>query len=192
MKLASMRFKDYVWPHNPKTYEIGYSRDVAEHRVPFGNYILQDMGRRHRVLKGTGEFVGAGAYREFKKLATVFYDPTPGILVHPLWDAANAYFVALRLNQEPTEDYVSYSFEFWECYDLYRQGFTVPRSAPLSGVAGKQTALTAEEEWYTAAAGDCLSSIANDRGLSLSGLLALNPQIRNPNVLYVGDRIRVR
>ena len=189
MILSSMRFKDYVWPHNPRTYEICYSRDVAAHRVPFGNYVLQDMGRRHRVLRGEGEFVGSGAYREFKKLATVFYDPTPGILVHPLWDAANAYFVALRLNQEPTEDYVSYSFEFWECYDRYRTGLGAAQSPVPAAVLPVQPAA---EEWYTAVSGDCLWGIAQRSGLSLTELLALNPQIKNPNLLFVGDRVRVR
>ena len=34
--------------------------------------------------------------------------------VHPLWQTANAYFVSLRLEQEPRPDYVRYSFAFWE------------------------------------------------------------------------------
>ena len=188
MILSPMRFKDYVWPHNPRTYEIGYRRDVASHPIPFGNYVLQGMGRRHRVLRGAGEFVGPGAYQEFKKLATVFYDTTPGVLVHPLWDMAKAYFVSLQLNQEPTENYVSYSFEFWECCDLYREGLTlIPAGKTAQALAAENT----EEQWYTAVSGDCLWSIANRRGMSLAELLALNPQIKNPNLLYVGDRVRV-
>ncbi|MCC8091483.1 MAG: LysM peptidoglycan-binding domain-containing protein [Oscillospiraceae bacterium] len=189
MKLASMRFKDYVWPHNPKVYEIRYQRDVVSHRVPFGTYILQNMGRRNRVLRGEGEFAGADAYTEFKKLATVFYDGTPGVLVHPLWDAAMAYFTALHLKQEPTENYVAYDFEFWECYDGYSTGLTV-----LSGgeaVAG-ESGEAADTLYYTAVSGDCLWSIAAAYDLSLTGLLALNPQIRNPNLLAVGDTVRVR
>lgn len=191
MKLSSMRFKGYVWPHNPRTYEIGYQRDVAAHRVPFGNYILQGMGRRHRILRGEGEFVGPGAYAEFKKLATVFYDPTPGVLIHPLWDTAKAYFVSLRLNQEPTEDYVSYSFEFWECCDLYREGLQLLTKADAGTNADTADRKT-EEQYYTAVWGDCLLGIANANGLTMKELLALNPQIKNPNVLYVGDRVRVR
>lgn len=191
MKLSSMRFKDYVWPHNPRTYEISYQRDVALHRVPFGNYVLQGMGRRNRIMRGAGEFVGPDAYAEFKKLATVFYESTPGVLIHPLWDTTSAYFVSLRLNQEPTEEYVSYSFEFWECYDLYQNGLVKLKSGG-SATAALSAAASAEEEYYTAVWGDCLWSIANAYGLTLNGLLALNPQIKNPNVLYVGDRVRVR
>lgn len=189
MKLTPMRFKDYVWPHNPRVYEISYKRDIVSHRVPFGLYTLQNMGRQHRVLKGEGEFSGQGAYAEFKRLATVFYDPTPGVLAHPLWDTTRAYFVSLRLEQEPTEDYVKYAFEFWECYEDYETGLKEAVSAAQASAAAGDTA---EKEYYTAVYGDCLWSIAAGHGLSLEELLALNPQVKNPNILYVGDVIRVR
>ena len=194
MKLSSMRFKDYVWPHNPRTYEISYQRDVALHRVPFGNYVLQGMGRRNRIMRGAGEFVGPGAYAEFKKLATVFYETTPGVLIHPLWDTTSAYFVSLRLNQEPTEEYVSYSFEFWECFDSYQSGLVKLKNegAGEKAAAPEKAAAAADEEYYTAVWGDCLWNIAIAHGLTLNELLALNPQIKNPNLLYVGDRVRVR
>lgn len=39
-----------------------------------------------------------------------------------MWQSAKAYFAALSLKQEPRADYVSYSFEFWECYDGYQEG----------------------------------------------------------------------
>ena len=117
MNLAPMRFKNYIWPHNPRVYEIGFRRAMAAHHVPFGRTVLQGMGMEHRVLRGEGEFTGPGAYREFQRLATVFYDESPGILVHPVWQTARAWFVELSVAQEPTEDYVRYAFEFWECFD---------------------------------------------------------------------------
>ena len=189
MNLSPMRFKDYVWPHNPRVYEIGFRRDVQVQRVPFGAYVLQDMGRRHRILKGEGEFSGAGAYREFQKLATVFYDPEPGILVHPLWNTTRAYLVSLSLRQEPTENYVAYAFEFWEVYDGYaakleKTGTVAPGVQPGSAAP--------DAEYYTAVRGDCMWNIARDHGMTLSALLALNPQVKNPNILMVGDRLRVK
>ena len=54
MKLAPMRFKDYVWPHNPRVYSIEYRRRVVSHAVPFGLYVLQNMGRNNRIFKGEG------------------------------------------------------------------------------------------------------------------------------------------
>ena len=77
MRLASMRYKDYVWPHNPRVYTIEYKRTMGARKVPFGRYHLQDLGPAQRVMRGEGEFVGEGAYGEFKKLATVFYAGGP-------------------------------------------------------------------------------------------------------------------
>ena len=40
--------------------------------------------------------------------------------------------------------------------------------------------------------GDTLWALAGKYGLSLSELLGLNPQIKNPNLIHVGDEVRVR
>ena len=32
MLLTPMRYKDYIWPHNPATYSITYERQVAVHK----------------------------------------------------------------------------------------------------------------------------------------------------------------
>jgi nucleoid-associated protein YgaU len=181
-----MRFKSFVWPHNPKVFEIEFKRVVRSHKVPFGMYALQSMGRTNRVLRGEGEFVGPGAYGAFKKLATVFCENTPGVLVHPVWQTTSAYFVELTLRQEPAEDFVGYAFEFWECYDGCDAVLTrisqpgIPRAADSTG-----------ETWYTVAAGDCLWRIAAANDMTPDDLIALNPQIRNPNLIYAGDRVRL-
>ena len=101
MNLAPMRYKDYVWPHNPETYTISFKRQVAVAKVPFGRYGMQDLGMSYRVMEGEGVFAGKGAYDEFKKLASVFYQGGPGLLIHPVWQSANVYFVGLALAQEP-------------------------------------------------------------------------------------------
>ncbi|HEY0179226.1 MAG TPA: LysM peptidoglycan-binding domain-containing protein, partial [Dokdonella sp.] len=44
---------------------------------------------------------------------------------------------------------------------------------------------------YTVQHGDTLSAIAAQHGVSLAALEAANPQIRNPNVIYPGDRIAI-
>lgn len=182
-----MRFKDYVWPHNPRVYEIDFKRNVIAHKVPFGHYVLQSLGRSNRVLRGEGEFCGDDAYDEFKKLATVFYDNTPGALVHPIWQNAQAFFVSLSLRQEPRADYVRYAFEFWECFDEYET-----KIVPQSGSATEISAPASQEQWYTVVRGDTLWAIANRHGLSLPELLGINPQIKNPNLLYPGDQVRVK
>lgn len=50
-----MRYKEYVWPHNPRVYSIDYERIMAVNKVPFGLYYLQDLGRTRRVMKGEGD-----------------------------------------------------------------------------------------------------------------------------------------
>ena len=184
--LSPMRYGDYVWPHNPKIYQIEYSRRIVCHGVPFGLYTLTDMGRDKRIMRGEGEFSGCGAYEEFKKLACKFYMDSPQILVHPVWQSAPAWFVKLKLKQEPREDYVSYEFEFWECFEGYKP--TMRRILQESSAAAALPA-TLERESYTLRSGDTLWGLAKKNGITLARLLELNPQIKNPNIYHAGDKI---
>jgi len=186
MVLSPMRFGDFVWPHNPRIYEIEYNRRIVCHKVPFGLYALTDMGRDARILRGEGEFVGEDAYEQFKKLATVFFSDKPGLLVHPIWQSAPAWLVSLKLRQEPRKDYVSYEFEFWESFEGYELSAKAVLTA-AEDTSGDQT--VKERLTYTIKSGDTLWGLSRANGLSLSELLALNPQIRNPNIYYVGDLI---
>lgn len=180
-----MRYKDYVWPHNPRVYTIDYERVMAENKVPYGLYHLQDLGRSHRVMRGEGEFAGPDAYAQFGALANVFYTQGPGELVHPLWQTANAYFVELSLKQEPRPDYVSYSFTFWEDLEYY--------DAALKKENDKgQTQQENGALIYTVVNGDTLWGIAKRYGVTLEQILKLNPQISNPNLIRVGQEVRVR
>ena len=90
MILTPMRYKSYTWPHNPRVYSIDFQRPVAVHKTPFDRYQLQDLGMGQRIMEGEGEFAGEGAYVEFQRLACVFYEGGPGMLVHPLWQVASA------------------------------------------------------------------------------------------------------
>ena len=194
MSLTSMRYKDFVWPHNPRTYTIRYERQVAVHKVPFGRYAMQDLGMGRRIMEGEGEFWGPDAYDTFKELASVFYAGGPGTLVHPVWQSASAYLVRLELVQEPRPDYVRYAFTFWEDFGGYRQGLragsgsgsaTLTISAPAAKTAG-------EETYHTMRQGETLWGVALDHGTDVAALLALNPGIGNPNGVTAGERVRVR
>ena len=186
MLLTPMRYKDYIWPHNPATYSIVYERQVAVHKVPFGRYYMQDLGMGCRVMRGQGEFAGDGAYDEFKRLASVFYNDGPGLLIHPLWQISNAYFTSLKLEQEPLPDYVRYSFEFRERYDGYNEELTALGSTRGAvPTAGK----TQQENICTVVSGDTLWGIAQRYDVALEELLRVNPGIKNPNLIRVGDRV---
>ena len=74
MKLSPMRYKDFVWPHNPQTYTIEYRRAMGNQKVPYGRYHLEDMGLTRRVMKGEGIYqgvkppAGVTACRDWKEL----------------------------------------------------------------------------------------------------------------------------
>jgi spore coat assembly protein SafA len=183
MNLTPMRYKNYVWPHNPKIYGISYERRIAVHKVPFGRYFMQDMGLGFRVLRGEGEFAGKDAYTEFKKLASVFYENSSGILTHPVWQSSDAFFTKLSFLQGPTEDYIKYEFEFWENFSGY--------DGELSAEDAVQDSGSVEKTAYTVVPGDTLWGISNRFGVSLDELLGKNPQIKNPNLIYPGDIINI-
>ena len=190
MELTPMRYKGYTWPHNPRVYSIDYQRQMAVNKIPFGLYYLQDLGRTRRVMEGEGEFTGEDAYHQFGQLANVFYETGPGLLIHPLWQTASADFVALRLEQEPQPDYVRYSFTFWEDVDYYSgQVKVVSGSGTSSGNQG--TGGGKVPVYHQVVKGDTLWGIANRYGLTLSQLIQLNPQIKNPNLIHVGEAVRV-
>ena len=193
MKLAPMRYKTYTWPYNPRVYVIEFERKMAVHKVPFGRYHLQDLGLTRRVMRGEGEFLGPGAYDEFKKLACVFYDNGPGLLTHPVWQTANAYFVDLALKQEPREDYVSYSFTCWEDYaGCATEPVLVSGGSSMSFASGTERDNTpGQPRYHTVVKGETLWGIAVAYELKPDALIALNPQIANPNLIYPGQQVRV-
>lgn len=188
MILAPMRFKSFVWPHNPRVYAITYERKLAVHKIPYGRHHLQSLGQTRRVLKGEGEFVGENAYDTFKKLATVFYEETPGVLVHPVWMTTTAWFAGLELRQAPRRDYVAYSFEFWEVVDGGEEtALTVRTASPTAESAGPE-----EARWHTVVKGDTLWELARRYGTSVDRIVELNPSMRSPNLIYPGQKVRVK
>lgn len=187
-KLANMRYKTFTWPHNPRTYTIRFERRMASHDTPYRKSRLEAMGLAHRVMRGEGEFFGPQAYEQFKALACLFYENTPGVLYHPVWQTVNAYFVELALEQEPRAEYVRYSFAFWECGDEKRT-FGLKELAEE-----KENSKTGGESgavYHTVVHGDTLWAIAQQYNLSLTQLIARNPQIKNPNLILPGEKVRV-
>ena len=193
MRLSSMSYKNYTWPHNPETFVVEYRRQMAAHKVPFGGCVLQDLGVNCRILRGEGEFAGPGAYEEFKALAAVFQEPGAGMLTHPVWRTDRAYFVSLSVTEEPRPDYVRYSFAFWEDDSGYDGGLTENndgRTWPGNSLATSDGSGGAGRV-YTVKRGDTLWGIARRCGVTLSSLIAANPQIKNPNLIYPGNEVKL-
>ena len=187
-----MRFKDYTWPHNPEVYAVERRRRLAVHPVPYGGCVVQDLGSTYRVLRGDGVFAGPGAYEEFRKLAEVFREAGAGLLVHPVWQAEQAWFASLTVEEEPLPDYVRYRFEFWEDWNGYGTAMTevevVADDASETDVSSVGSGDTGS---YIVRKGDTLWGIAKKCGVTLTALIAANPQIRNPNLIYPGDEVKL-
>lgn len=194
MRLTPMRYKDYTWPHNPEAYTVERRRRLAVHQIPYGRCVIQDLGGEYRVLKGEGVFAGEGAYEQFQQLVEVFRESGAGLLVHPVWQTERAWFTSLQVTEEPLPDYVRYSFEFWEDWDGYNGGLT-EIDAEDGNAQDDQTVGRSQAERdravYTVRKGDTLWGIAKRYGVTLTALIAANPQIKNPNLIYPGDGVNI-
>ena len=194
MRLTPMRYKDYTWPHNPEVYVVEHQRRLAVHPVPFGQCVIQDLGSSYRVLRGEGVFAGENAYEQFQQLVNVFRESGPGLLVHPVWQTERAWFASLTVTEEPLPDYVRYQFEFWEDWNGYAEGLTQVDVGNTSDGDVEAAVLTdpgVETAVYLVKKGDTLWGIAKRYGVSLTALIAANPQIKNPNLIYPGDRVNI-
>ena len=92
----------------------------------------------------------------------------------------------LTVAEEPRENYVRYYFEFREDAGA---GTALKVIAKSSDRTGAGTEGPVRRRIHTVVRGDTLWGIAAANGMTLSRLIGLNPQIRNPNLIYPGDII---
>ena len=78
-------------------------------------------------------------------------------------------------------------------YIYAREGFIAQEVNKLLGVKEKaENGANTRPQTYIIKKGDTLSKIAKANGITLATLLRLNPQITNPNKIYVGQEIRLQ
>lgn len=168
--MTKLKFRSYVFPHNPKKLTVEYSKNLKVFRPPLKTAVIQNLGDDFRVVKGVGEFYGDDAFVQFIKLSDEFGSPGTGILTLPGFDPFYAEFRSLSLNGEAGEGVIGYSFEFWEI-----QSQKVAVSGGLSS--------------WNAAEGENLWTISAATGVSVERLLALNPFIKNPFDVSAGKEV---
>ena len=182
--LLAMRYKTFTWPNNPGHYTLSCERLTAAHKIPMGDYCVQDLGRSCTVLRGEGEFFGPDAYEQFRALTEVFRSAGAGELRHPVWRCSRAVFTRLELAQEPREDYVAYSFEFCDAGEQTSAPKQIEASAGENGAAKAARTVTVR-------AGDTLWALCRTYGLTMQQMLAYNPQIRDPDLIHTGVELRI-
>ena len=101
-----------------------------------------------------------------------------------------AYFASLSLKQEPKEDYISYSFEFWE---YVGSAFEDSSEAIDDTDYGNPISDISRVRYYSAGENDTLRKISQLKGVALTVLMELNPDITSPDaVISYGRLIRIR
>lgn len=174
MNLNVMKYKNFVWPHNPSSINISVERDLIEAIIPFRGSIIQDLGQEKRIVSGSGQFFGEECMSQFESLLSIFKQGGTGYLLLPGMDSFLALFRSLKLNENSIPNVVNYSFEFWE---------------DLSSTVAE---LDLTGDFYTVLEGDTLWNIAANFDVSIDTLLALNPTIKSPNQLKAGEKVRLR
>ncbi len=61
----TMQFKKYRWPVNPSEITVSYDRNLQEKVLPLKGSLLQDMGRKKRIVTGKGCFLGEDSRGSF-------------------------------------------------------------------------------------------------------------------------------
>ena len=83
--MDKLKYKTFVWPHNPTVYKEEYLREPHYTKGDDGEYYFDAMGEEKLTITGTGVFFGDDAFTQFKNLAKLFKETTPGNLEHPVW-----------------------------------------------------------------------------------------------------------
>lgn len=173
MKHAPMRFCGYTLHHNPKSIEITDKRNLAELKIPYEGSLIQDMGNGLKAVMGNGEFFGPNCMSQYKMLLVLLQEGRCGLLSLSGYGPIFARLASLKLSQPPAEDFLSYRFVFIE----------ERKEAPANFAEG--------EKYHTAEETETLWDIAFRYNTAVEALLNLNLQIRRPDCLKAGERVRL-
>lgn len=170
MILAQMRFNGFTWFHNPKQLEIEDDKNVYEKSSPYVGSHTQNFGRRCRIVKGVGELYGEDCLKQYEKLYSLFLCNKSGVLSLPDIPPMNAHFEKLSVVESTLPDVITYKFVFREENNFSDDSVT---------------------KFHKVCEGETLWDIAYKYGFSVSELVILNPDIKRPDKLLVGESVRL-
>lgn len=172
MDLDKMEYNGYKWKFNPKKIEVIQEKNIKEQVIPFWGNVFQDYGRKKRIVKGYGEFFGDDASAQYQELYNVFSLGGISYLKLPKLSPFLAAFVSLDLVGEAGPGFLKYEFEFWEYI----------KEQSVSGALKVNN-------YHIVKQGETLWSIAHMYSDSVDELIKLNPQIKRPEELKVGQKV---
>ena len=112
--MTQMRYKDYVFAHNPARIEVENRAQLAVGVCPGLGVSVQHLGQGQRRVTGGGFFFGKDAMAQFRRLQAVFQQRGAGLLCLPDMPAIRACFASLTMVGEGAGDIIEYAFEFIE------------------------------------------------------------------------------
>lgn len=166
-----MKYKNYTFINNPSKINITTMRNIKEIDIPYNGSLFQDYGRKKRIVSGTGSFFGDNCIEQFNELFNVFKLGGTGYLTLPSMEPFLAVFKSLELEGDVYPNLVTYSFEFWEDMNILPDNL-------INNVS-----------YHVVKSGENLWSIASKYGLKMEKLISLNSNIKNPNLLTVGQKV---
>lgn len=172
MNNSQMKYKDFVFDYNPKQINIENRKNLVEIKLPFLGSVIQDLGREKRVVTGNGEFFGSDCIEKFNELSRLSQDNQSGFLFIPGIDPFRAFLKNIKMSADPTPNLISYSFEFWEDTSLENTNFQ-----------------NLNPTYHIVQPGETLWDISRLYNISTHKLLSLNPDIKRPNLLSVGQKV---
>lgn len=112
-----MSYKDFIFPTNPTVIKISDTRKTVQHKIPFSENIIKDIGKNSRTVSGEGEFYGENCIEDFNRLKRVFENGGGGMLYIPSQKPLYAIFSSLDFIAQDIEGTVKYNFEFIESFE---------------------------------------------------------------------------
>jgi LysM repeat protein len=127
-----------TWVNNPSQCSYSCERTIIKHKYPELNGAeLEDLNPEAAVITGEGELFGPNAYSDWKKMVSIFNQHGVGEFFHPVYsDVTHALWKKLEARMEPRENYVSYTFEFWQHLPVKVASTTAKKTTSGSAVTG--------------------------------------------------------
>ena len=202
--LSNMKYKDFTFPHNPRTSSFKCTRSYVEHKYPelSGNEV-EDFGRNAIVISGTGEFFGADAYTQFSKLRKEYNKKGVGKVSHPVFKTVTRGLMTELQGdlEENMENYIKYSFEIVAdtkpIMGEYIKKYSGKKKSHHKVNNSKQSKSGKDYVIHTVKSGETLSGICNTyakkhkTAINWKTIAKLNKK-KNPNIIHVGQKIKVK